>query len=110
MRNKSMCALLIVTAAVLTFNLTTAHAGFPAPPGLPGLPGLPAPPGVNVHVNGFLPAPPGVRILMDSDRPYYVERNRRVYMERERPPRHYKKYKRHHDDRGHGRGHDRHDD
>jgi hypothetical protein len=107
----ALSAVLIMTATTVIFGLDEAHAGFPAPPGLPGLPGLPAPPGVNVHVNGFLPAPPGVHVQMDSGRPYYVERDRRVYMERERP-RHYKKHKKYrdHDDRGRGRGHDRHDD
>ena len=106
MSKKSILTLLIITAVTITFNLSEAKAGFPAPPGLPGLPGLPAP-NVNVRVNGYVPAPPGVNVMVDSGRPYYVERDRRVYMERE--PRHYKKYKRHHrdHDRGHGRGHDR---
>jgi hypothetical protein len=104
MRRKSILTLLIMTAVTLTLGLNEAKAGFPAPPGLPGLPGLPAP-NVSVHVNGFLPAPPGVNVQMDSGRPYYVERDRRVYMERERPAKRYKKYKRHHEDRG--RGHDR---
>jgi len=101
--------MLVLAAATFCFGLNESDAGFPTPPGLPG---LPAPPGVNVRINGYLPAPPGVHIQMESDRPYYVERNRRVYMERERPHRHYKKYRKHHDDRGrgHGRGHDRHDD
>ena len=109
MRRKSILTLLIMTAVTLTFGLTDATAGFPGPPGLPGLPpppGLPAPPGVNVHVTGFLPAPPGVHVMIDSGRPYYVERDRRVYMERERPSRRYKKYKKHHEDRGRGHGRD----
>jgi hypothetical protein len=101
MRRKSIPTLLIITAVTLTMGLNEAKAGFPAPPGLPGLPA----PNVNVNVNGYLPAPPGVHVMIDSGRPYYVERDRRVYMERERPGRHYKKYKKHHEDRG--RGHDR---
>jgi len=92
--------LLIMIAVTITFNLSEAKAGFPAPPGLPGLPA----PNVNVSVNGYLPAPPGVHVMIDSGRPYYVERDRRVYMERERPNKHYKKYKKHHKD--HDRGHD----
>ena len=108
MFRKSILTLLIMTSVTLTMGLNEAKAGFPAPPGLPGLPGLPAP-NVNVSVNGYLPAPPGVNVMFDSGRPYYVERDRRVYMERKRPVRHYKKYKRHHrdHDRGHGRGHGR---
>jgi hypothetical protein len=109
--------LLILAAVTLTLGLNEAGAGFPAPPGLPGLPGLPAP-NVNVRVDGYLPAPPGVRVLVDSGRPYYVERDRRVYIAEDRSSRyyrdrHYKKYKGHyrdHDrgyDRGHDRGHDR---
>lgn len=110
MFRKSILALLIMTTVTFALDLNEAKAGFPGPPGFPPLPGLPAP-NVNVSVNGFLPAPPGVNIMIDSGRPYYVERDRRVYMERERPVRHYKKYKRHHmdhdHDRGHGRGHGR---
>jgi hypothetical protein len=105
MHKKVVSSMLIVTAVIIAFNLSEAKAGFPAPPGLPGLPGLPAP-NVNVHVNGFLPAPPGVHVMVDSGRPYYVERDRRVYMERERPAKHYKKYRKHHEDRGRGHGRD----
>jgi hypothetical protein len=118
MRTKSFLAMLIMTAVSMTFSLNEAGAGFPSPPGLPGLPNPPRFPGspdVNVRINGYLPAPPGVNVRIDSGRPYYVERERRVYIEEERPVRYYKKrhYKKHHrhDDhdhgRGHGRGHDR---
>lgn len=109
MRRKTILTLLILTAVTLTLGLNEAKAGFPAPPGLPGLPGLPAP-NVNVRVNGYLPAPPGVHVMVDSGRPYYVERERRVYMERERPVRHYKKYKKHHRDNGRRHDRDRYDD
>lgn len=105
MRTKILISMLVMIVATIAFSLNEANAGFPVPPGLPAPPGFSGSPNVNVRVNGFLPAPPGVRIMMDSDRPYYVERNRRVYMERERP-RHYKKYKKHHEDRGHGHGRD----
>ena len=103
MRSKTILSILIMAAVVITFGLNEAKAGFPLPPGLP------APPNVNVRIDGFLPAPPGVHVLVDSGRPYYVERDRRVYMERERPVRHYKKYKKHHKDNGRRHGHDRHD-
>lgn len=104
MRTKTILSLLIMSAVVITFGLNEARAGFPAPPGLPGSPN------VSVSINGFLPAPPGVHVLIDSGRPYYVERDRRVYIERERPTRRYKKYKKHHEDRGRGHGHGRHND
>lgn len=115
MRTKSALYVLLLTAVALTISLNEAKARFPLPPGLP-LPGspnvsvsingrIPAPPAVNVHINGYLPAPPGVHVLIDSGRPYYVERERRVYIERERPTkRHHKKHKRH-DDNGRRHGH-----
>ena len=114
MRKKIVISLLILAAVTISFGLNEANAGFPL---LPPLPGLPAP-DVSVHVNGYLPAPPGVHVRIDSGRPYYVERDRRVYIERERPryykKRHYERERRYyeHNDRGrgHGRGHDRHDD
>lgn len=117
MRKRSILTALVLSAVVVTFALNEANAGLPAPPGFlipPGLPGS----SFNVHVDGYLPAPPGVQVRVDSGRPYYVERERRVYMERE-PARHYKKKhykkeKRHrdhddHDNRGHRNGHDRRD-
>ena len=112
MRTKSIYSLLILTAAVLTFGFTNANA-FPGPPGIlipPGLPGS----SVNVHVDGYLPAPPGVTVQVDSGRPYYVEHERRVYIERERPGKHYKnkhykKEKKHHEDNGNHYGHDKHE-
>lgn len=99
MLTKTLLSLLLLT----TVAITEARAGFPAPPGLPG------PPNVNVRIDGFLPPPPGVYIQMDAGRPYYVERERRIYIERERPGKHYKKYKKHHEDNGRKEGHDKHD-
>lgn len=116
MRTKSALSVLLLTAVAITISLNDAKAGFPLPPGLP-LPGspnvsvsingrLPAPPAVNVHIDGYLPAPPGVHVLVDSGRPYYVERERRVYIEREPARRHHKKHKRHNDN---GRRHSHND-
>jgi len=93
----------IIIAVAVTFSLNEAEAGFPVPPGLPG------PPNVNVRINGYLPAPPGVNVQIDAGRPYYVERDRRVYIEREKPAKHYKKKKKHHEDNGRRNGHDRQD-
>ena len=96
MQLKPVLSLFAMTAVVITFGLNDATAG------------LPAPPGVNVQVNGYLPAPPGVHVMVDSGRPYYMERDRRVYMERERPHKKYKKYKKekkHHENNGRGNGH-----
>lgn len=108
MRKKLCLSLLTIAAVVITFGLNEAKAGLPVPPGFPAPPGLP---GLDMRINGYMPPPPGVNVRIDSGRPYYVERERRVYIEEERPVRHYKKYKKHH--RNHGRdndhyGHDRH--
>lgn len=106
MRSKTLFSLLIMTAVVVTFGLNEAKAGLPGLPGLPAPSRLPGPPAV--RVTGYLPAPPGVHVMIDSGRPYYVERERRVYIERERPARHYKKYKKHHEDNGRKKGHYKH--
>ena len=97
MHTKSVLSLLVMAAAVLTFAAHDVEAGFPAPPGIFIPPGLPS---VNVNVPGYIPAPPGVRIQVDAGRPYYVERDRRVYMEKK--PKHYKKHhKKHHKHKKH---------
>jgi hypothetical protein len=89
MRTKSILALLLMTAATLTLGLNSAEAAQ-----------------VNVNINGYLPPPPGVYVQVDAGRPYYVEHDRRVYMEKQRPGKHRKHYKekRHHDN-GQKNGH-----
>lgn len=99
MSTKSILAVLTMAAVTISFGLTEANAGLPMPPGLPGSPN------VNVRVNGYLPAPPGVNIQIDAGRPYYVEGERRVYIEKRKPSGHYKKEKKHHKDNGHKNGH-----
>jgi hypothetical protein len=91
MHAKTILALLMMTAATLTLSLNSAEAA-----------------NVNVNINGYVPAPPGVFVRVDAGRPYYVEHDRRVYMERERPGKH-KKYKKHHEDNGNHYGHDKHE-
>jgi len=111
MHNRSIVILLIASALLAGTGLPEARAGFPAPPGLPAPPpppGLPGSPNVNVRVNGYLPAPPGVHVQIDSGRPYYVEQDRRVYLEKEKPRKHHKKKKKHHEDHGNKYGHDKH--
>ena len=94
MRIKYVIPALLLAVAPLSFGSSQAYAAE-----------------VNVQVNGYLPAPPGVYVRMDAGRPYYMERDRRVYMERERPrhrknKHYYKDEKRHNDDRN---GHDKHE-
>jgi hypothetical protein len=93
MRTKSILTLLVMAAAALTFGLSEAKAD----------------PDVNVQINGYLPAPQGVNVLVDSGRPYYVERDRRIYLERDQRGKHYKnkKMKKQHHDNGNKYGHDK---
>jgi hypothetical protein len=90
MRTKSIVSMLVMTATILSFSLSSARAA-----------------NVDVQINGYLPAPPGVLVRVDAGRPYYVEHDRRVYMER-RPDKRYKhhKEKKHHDN-GNKYGHDK---
>jgi hypothetical protein len=87
MRTKSILAMLMLTAATLTLNFQPAEAA-----------------NVNVNISGYLPPPPGVYVRVDAGRPYYVEHDRRVYMER-RPAKHRKYYKEKHHDNGMKNGH-----
>ena len=101
MRIKPVLTVFAMTTVVTICGLTATSSAFPAPPGLP------SPPNVSVRINGYLPPPPGVQLHFDSGRPYYEERHRRVYIERERPVKYYKKDKHHGRKKGHskqGRG------
>jgi hypothetical protein len=91
MRIKSILPTLIMTVAAISFSLSSAEAA-----------------NVSVNINGFIPPPPGVFVQVDAGRPYYVEHDRRVYMERERPGKHRKHYKeKKHHDNGNKYGHDK---
>jgi hypothetical protein len=87
MRTLLMLSLLMLTAAPLASTPGSAEAS-------PG-------PNVSININGYLPAPPGVVVRVDAGRPYYIQNERRVYMEKEHPRhaknRHYKGGQRHHD-------------
>ena len=87
--------MLIMTAAAMTYGSNEAEAAFSAEVGTPN---------VNFRISDYQPAPPNVYIHTDGGRPYYVERDRRVYMEKRHGNKHYKK-KKHHEDHGR-RGHD----
>ncbi|HBG05290.1 MAG: hypothetical protein A2075_20755 [Geobacteraceae bacterium GWC2_58_44] len=81
-----MKKVIVTVAAVASFIVMVPLTGFAGPVD------------VNIRIDGYLPAPPGVRILLDAGRPYYVEDNRRVYVEKK--PKH---------DNGRHRGHDKQD-
>lgn len=91
--------LLMLTAASMTFGINEANAAVSVQVGTPNM---------SFSISDYQPAPPNVYIQNDAGRPYYVERNRRVYMEKKHHGKHYNKEKKHHEDREHGDGHDRH--
>jgi len=68
--------------------------------------GFAGPVDVNIQLSGYLPTPPGVRIYFESGRPYYVEKNRRVYVAKKskgNKGKHLGQYK--DEDRGRNNGH-----
>lgn len=99
MRTKSILSLVALTAVLTTFGAHDAMSAVSLQVGTPNL---------NFSISDFQPAPPNVYVHQNSGRPYYVERDRRVYMERRRPGKHYK-YDKHHEGRGRGEGHNKHD-
>ncbi len=100
MNAKSVLSLLAMAVFSITFGLNEANAAFSAEI---------ASPNVNFRISDYQPAPPNVYIQNDRGRPYYVERDRRVYMEKKKPGKHYKKEKKHHEDNGRRNDHDKHD-
>lgn len=96
MRTKFILPGLIMIAATITFGPQEAAAIVSAQISTPN---------VSVSINGYLPAPPGVVVLLDSGRPYYVEREQRVYI-KERPAEHHHGKKKHHKKHSHKGDHD----
>ncbi len=91
--------MIALTAVVMTFSINDAGAAVSVQVGAPNF---------NFSISDYQPAPPNVYVHSDQGRPYYVERDRRVYMERRKPGKHYKYDKKHHEDNGRGHGHDKH--
>ncbi len=91
--------MLALSAVVMTFGIHEAGAAVSVQVGAPNL---------NFSFSDYQPAPANVYVQSDRGRPYYVERDRRVYMEKKHHGKKYKKEK-HNKGRGHddeGRGHD----
>lgn len=97
MRTKGIFTLLVITAAAITFGPTEAKAIISAQISTPN---------VSVSINGYMPAPPGVFIQLDAGRPYYIEREQRIYI-KEKPAKHHGYEKNHHEDHGRKHGHDK---
>jgi hypothetical protein len=98
MRKKFIYSILTLTALSIFFGLNEANAAVSVQVGSPN---------VSFSISDYQPAPPNVYVLSDRGRPYYMERDRRVYMEKRRHGKHYKKEKRHYEDRGRYEEHDR---
>lgn len=88
--------MLALSALITSVSVNNATAAVSLQVGTPNL---------NFSINDYQPAPPNVYVHNNSGRPYYVERDRRVYMEKRKPGKHYKYDKKHHEDRGRGEGH-----
>lgn len=96
MRAKSILSMLALTAVTMTFGINDAGAGVSVQVGTPNL---------SFSISDYQPAPPNVYVLNDGGRPYYMERDRRVYMEKKHRGKHSKKEKKHDKNRGHDDGH-----
>jgi hypothetical protein len=99
MRKKFIYSILTLTALSIFFGLNEANAAVSVQVGTPN---------VSFSISDYQPAPPNVYVQSDRGRPYYVERDRRVYMEKRKHGKHYKE-KKHHKDNGHKNGHNKHD-
>lgn len=99
MRTKILISMLVLTAVTISFSLNESNAAVSMQVGTPNM---------NFSISDYQPPPPNVYVHNDAGRPYYVERDRRVYMEKKHHGKKHKKEKRH-EDRGRGNGHDKHD-
>jgi len=99
MRAKFIFSMLLLTAVTISFDSDEAGAAVNLQVATPGL---------SFSLSDYQPAPPNVYVHQNSGRPYYVERNRRVYMKKKNHG--HEKYKDHHEDNGNhkGKGHDKH--
>jgi len=101
MLKKMFLSGLILTAVTMASGVNEARAAFSAEVGTPNL---------NFRISDYQPAPPNVYVHNDGGRPYYIERDHRVYMEKRKHGKHYKKHRKHNDDHGRKHGHDKHRD
>ena len=100
MHTKFIRSMLVLSAIFMTLGINEARAAVSMQVGTPNM---------NFSISDYQPPPPNVYVHNDAGRPYYIERDRRVYMEKKHHGKKYKKEKEHHEDRGreHEHGHDR---
>ena len=97
MRTKTIFSTLALTAVSMTFVANELIAAVSVQVGTPN---------ASFSFSDYQAPPPNVYVQSDAGRPYYIERNRRVYMEKKNHGKHYKKEKKHHEDRGRDGDHD----
>ena len=99
MRTKSVTTMIIMSAIFMTAGVNNSYAAVSVQVNAPN---------VSFSISDYQPVPPNVYIHNNNGRPYYVERDRRVYMEKKNHGKGHKKEKKHHKDNGHKKGHDKH--
>ena len=75
MRKKFIYSILTQSALSFFFGLNEANAAVSVQVGSPN---------VSFSISDYQPAPPNVYVMSDRGRPYYMERDRRVYKEKRR--------------------------
>lgn len=100
MRIKSVLLMLALAAVTTSFRVNDARSAVSLQVGSPNM---------SFSISDYQPPPPNVSVHNDNGRPYYIERDRRVYMEKKHHGKKHKKEK-HHEDNGHDddHGHDNH--
>jgi hypothetical protein len=101
MRTRSIHCLQMITALLVMFSFSEANAAFSAAVGTPNL---------SFSISDYQPAPANVYVHNNGGRPYYMERDHRVYMKKRHHGHGYEKEKHHHEDNGRKHGHDKHND
>lgn len=98
MRTKYLRSMLVMSAVILALGGNEVKAAVSVQVGTPNL---------SFSINDYNPPPPNVRVHDNGGRPYYMERDRRVYMEKKKKGKKHKNEKKHHEDRGQGNGRDK---
>ena len=97
MRIKSILFMLLLAATTMNSGVKEAAAATSVQVAAPGF---------NFSLSDYQPAPPNVYVYHNEGRPYYMEHDHRVYMEKKHHG--HKKYKKHYKDNGKHKGHDKH--
>jgi hypothetical protein len=97
MRTKFILFILLLTAVAISSGSNEARAATSVQVATPGF---------NFSLNDYQPAPANVTVYHNEGRPYYVEHDHRVYMEKKHHG--HKKYKKPYKNKGQNNGHGKH--